>query len=177
MRANLAMAVLSALAYWALVSRAVDIAPLVLSAFGGVGLLFVGVLVFSFLTTPATLALEAHMEQEGSGERLWSVMASPVRGGPLRLQFVTRNLAERYLQTEIKTPLDVLRFTKPVERVVRETDLPAEIALPRGRKLVVKRFTENGIVLGEVRTSGVMVEAELYEQRHPDSPESSGTGG
>lgn len=138
LRANLAMAVVSALAYWALVSRAVEIAPLVLSAFGGVGLLFVGVLVFSFMTTPATLALEAHMEQEGSGERWWSVTVSPVRGGPLRLQFVTRNLPERYLQTETKTPLVALRFTNPVERIIRETDLPAEIRLSRRGKLVVK---------------------------------------
>jgi hypothetical protein len=104
LRANLAMAVLSALAYWALVSRAVEIAPLVLSAFGGVGLLFVGVLVFSFMTTPATLALETHMEQEGSGEPWWSVTVSPVRGGPLRLQFVTRNLPEPLLADRDKDP-------------------------------------------------------------------------
>jgi hypothetical protein len=164
------MAVLSALAYWALVSRAVDIVPLVLSAVGGIGVLFVGVLLFSFMATPATLAFEKHVEQEGGGEPWWSVSVSPVPGGPLVLQFVTRNLAERYLQTETKTPLVALRFTNPVERVIRETDLPAEIRLPRRGKLVVKRFVQKGIVIGEVRTSGVMVEAELYERRHPPHP-------
>jgi hypothetical protein len=67
-------------------------------------------------------------------------------------------------------PLVALRFTNPVERVIRETDLPAEIRLPRRGKLVVKRFVQKGIVIGEVRTSGVMVEAELYERRHPQHP-------
>jgi predicted membrane metal-binding protein len=70
------MAVLSALWYWALVSRAVDIVPLVLSAVGGIGVLFFGFLLFSFMATPATLALEKHMEQEGEGERWWSVSVS-----------------------------------------------------------------------------------------------------
>jgi hypothetical protein len=142
LRANLAMAVLSALAYWALVSRAVDIVPLVLSAVGGIGVLFVGVLLFSFMATPATLAFEKHVEQEGGGEPWWSVSVSPVPGGPLVLQFVTRNLAERYLQTETKTTLVAPRFTNPVELVIRETDLPAEIRLPRRGKLVVKRFVQ-----------------------------------
>jgi hypothetical protein len=36
--------------------------------------------------------------------------------------------------------LVALRFTNPVERVIRETDLPAEIRLPRRGKLVVKRL-------------------------------------
>lgn len=170
LRANLAIALLTALAYWALVSRAVDIVPILLSAVGGVGLLFVGVLVFSLMTTPVTLALEVHMEQEGNNEPWWSVTVSPVEGGPLRMQFVTRNLAERYLPTETKTPLVALRFTNPVERIIKETDLPAEIKLPRRGKLVVKRFTHEGIVMGEVRTSGVMVEAELYERRQPHGP-------
>jgi hypothetical protein len=129
-------AVLSALAYWALVSRAVDIVPLVLSAVGGIGVLFVGVLLFSFMATPATLAFEKHVEQEGGAEP-WGVSVSPVPGGPLVLRFVTRNLAERYLHAETKTPLVALRFTNPVERVIRETDLPAEIRLPRRGKLVV----------------------------------------
>lgn len=69
-----------------------------------------------------------------------------------------------------------LRFILPLEaegRTVREGDLPAEIQSGAGN-LIVKRFTDSGVIVDEHGTKGEEIRAEVYYEsrlRHESSTE------
>lgn len=54
-----------------------------------------------------------------------------------------------------------LRFVLPTKQTIRESDLPAEVPVGKGR-LVIKRFTENGFTFEESETIGDEVRTEVY---------------
>ena len=78
------------------------------------------------------------------------------------VQFETRGQAARELNIGGKP--EKLRFVVPTEQIVSERDLPAEILIGKG-KLIIKRFTENGLSFEERKTNGDTVKAEIYYAR------------
>lgn len=73
--------------------------------------------------------------------------------------FTTKGRAAVEISTE-RTP-SALRFTTPVERTIRKSDLPAEVPVGSGR-LIIKHFTEKGFAFEEQNTTGDQVRAEIY---------------
>ncbi len=95
------------------------------------------------------------------------------KGGGLKFELNTNNEKERLLEAEV--PIQSLRFTKPKEQVIRPDNLPIIIeceksarkrlrnklmAVPRPR-IVVKRFTEKGIIWDEDNTAGIDIAIEF----------------
>jgi hypothetical protein len=75
------------------------------------------------------------------------------------VHFITQNRASAEIVTNGKPR--ALRFIIPVEQVLRESDLPIEVPVGRG-KVIVKRFTEKGFAFEERDTVGDQVRAEIY---------------
>jgi hypothetical protein len=82
------------------------------------------------------------------------------------IQFETQGRPARELSTAGKP--EKVRFVVPIEQTVREADLPAEVRIGKG-KLIIKRFTENGISFEECRTNGDTIKAEIYYAREQRS--------
>ena len=96
------------------------------------------------------------------------------RTGGLKFELNTNNKKERLL--EAKVPIQSARFTKPRDIVVRPEDLPIMIecensfwkrmrnkilSMPTPR-IIVKRFTEQGIIWDEESTNGTDITIEFY---------------
>lgn len=62
-----------------------------------------------------------------------------------------------------------IRFDKPEDRILRPTDLPAEIPSGAGR-LVVEKFYSDGVVIDEDGTSGDSVGFVVYFDEPPELP-------
>lgn len=64
-----------------------------------------------------------------------------------------------------------LLFEKPVQRVVREEDLPVILSWEVGKSIEVLRFYEGGVTLSEVNTIGDVVVFTPYYERPPEPAE------
>jgi hypothetical protein len=81
------------------------------------------------------------------------------------LSFKTTNSGEWHVGTEAAPK--TLMFRKPHWQIVNERDLHSKVPMGDGY-LVVKRFTNTGFVIEEVRTSGIEVEVEVEFKREGD---------
>ena len=101
-----------------------------------------------------------------------------IRGGPLaRLEWNTHNQKDSVLGDErVIGGMQAARFIEPVEKIIRVDGLPAFVSceprlwkrarnhllgVPQPR-IVVKQFTNNGILFDEENTQGLNVVVELY---------------
>ena len=110
-----------------------------------------------------------------------SASATVILGGTggLKFELNTNNKKERLL--EAKVPIQSVRFTKPRDIVVRPEYLPIIIecensswkrmknkilSIPTPR-IIVKRFTEQGIIWDEENTKGTGITIEFYPKTIP----------
>lgn len=99
------------------------------------------------------------------------------KAGGLKFNLNTNNKKDRLL--EAKVPIQSARFTKPRDIIVRPEYLPViiecetspwrrmrnkilSVPVPR---IIVRRFTEQGIIWDEENTSGTDVTIEFYPKR------------
>lgn len=160
---NFALAAFSALFYWVLRNPDVNVLGVIAAALLAVFLLLLIVFFVYALSAPPRLALEQAREESGSDteDLMYSLSMGEGPDAPWILTFPTRPLTNAILDTQRK--VTALRFLHPVDRIIRTEELPTEIWIPwRRGKIVVKRFTERGVLLDCVNTTGVHVRAEVY---------------
>jgi len=126
------------------------------------------------------LAIREHLKVAKEYQPQKSDVAASVivgRTGGLKFELNTNNKKERLL--EAKVPIQSARFTKPRDIVVRPEYLPIIIecensswkrmrnkilAIPTPR-IIVKRFTEQGIIWDEENTNGIDITIEFYPKQ------------
>lgn len=124
--------------------------------------------------------LDAAKEYQGKSPSETTVLSDTVykmvrRAGPIpSFEFNTQNRSNEKL--EVEEHVQSVRFIKPTERVIRANELPSFVYCEHKRilrlrnwvfgiakpRIVVKEFTENGIVFDEENTSGTEVVVEFY---------------
>ena len=119
------------------------------------------------------IAKEYQPQKLGSG----SLSLTVVKSGGLKFELNTNNKKDRSL--EAKEPIQSARFIKPRDIVVRRGDLPIIIecensfwkrvrnkilSIPTPR-IIVKQFTEQGIIWDEENTSGTDITIEFYPKQ------------
>ena len=124
------------------------------------------------------LAVREHLKaaKEYQPQKKAGVVASAIVGrtGGLKFELNTNNKKDWLLET--KVPIQSARFTKPRDIVVRPEYLPIIIecedspwkrmrnkilSIPTPR-IIVKRFTEQGIIWDEENTNGTDIMIEFY---------------
>lgn len=97
-------------------------------------------------------------------------------GPPTLVDFDTANKKNRQMKCDYA--VQSVRFIKPIEKVIRQQDIPVEIPCEpqrlkrlrnrifgiRSPRIVVKGFIKQGIIFDEVNTHGVNVVIEFYEK-------------
>lgn len=135
------------------------------SLLGGMLLATLAALVSAFVRAPARMALRKEFEERETTDTLAEFGHHGLdMSGPPVLRFVTRN-RERHLPVDSagKTQVSALRFFGSIDAVVHRHELPKVLKLRRRRgRIVVKEFEGCLVHLGEERTAGVMIHAEVY---------------
>lgn len=150
----------------------VNVGAILLALSGAVLMVLLSRYFLALWRVPARMAWLAANEDDPDSDLIQSISLNRVAGGPLLLEFPTRGLHDRTIVTERR--LSAIRFTSPVERIVRRRDdLPIEIRLGPRSRLVVKAFGDEGFVIGEYGTTGRTIRAELYVGADPVLPETS----
>ena len=126
------------------------------------------------------IAVREHLKVEKEYQSQKSGVAASVivgRTGGLKFELNTNNKKERLL--EAKVPIQSARFTKPRDIVVRPEYLPIIIecensswkrmrnkilSIPTPR-IIVKQFTEQGIIWDEENTKGTDITIEFYPKQ------------
>jgi hypothetical protein len=119
------------------------------------------VFVWRMETAPGELALAAE-RAHGGGDDV--AVLEYHRHGMGRLRFVTHG--QENFAVGGGPRVRAMHFLKPREQIVRASDLPAVVPLGRRGQLVVKAFTDEGVIISETR-AGVTVEADLYWAENP----------
>lgn len=137
-----------------------------LALLGGLAIATLCGFVVAFIRAPSRLALWQEFEEDETVDSYCEFGHLGLdRSGPPVLRFVTRNMKDRALPVDSagKTQVRALRFTGSVNQVVHRSELPVVLKLRRLRgRIVVKAFDGCTVLLGEERTSGAMIHAEVY---------------
>jgi hypothetical protein len=116
------------------------------------------------------VAREYQPQKSGGG----SLSLTIVKSGGLKLELDTNNKKDRLV--EVKMPIQSARFIKPRDVIIRPEYLPVKIgcensfwkrqknkilSIPKPQ-IIVKGFTEKGIIWDEENTSGADITVEFY---------------
>jgi hypothetical protein len=144
----------------------------VVSLGGGMLVATLIALVSGFVRAPARMALRREFEESETTDTLAEFGHHGLdMTGPPVLRFVTRN-KERHLpvDTSGKTQVSALRFFGSIDAIVHRHELPKVLKLRRKRgRIVVKAFEGCMVHLGEEKTFGVMIHAEVYYSDDPSA--------
>lgn len=125
------------------------------------------------------IKMAGEYQPQNSGIRAEMIMSASIssilgRAGGLKYELNTNNNKDFLL--EAKVPIQAARFTKPRDIVVRPEHLPIMIecensfwkrmrnkilSVPAPR-IIVKRFTEKGLIWDEENTTGTDITIEFY---------------
>lgn len=151
----------------AVLEHDVNLGAILLSVAGAAALVLFVTYAVSLWSVPSRLAWGAeHVDEEGESDFYYGVGIGVGPKDPPRLTFVTRNDPSRAIDIHMARPVGpvtALRFVEPMDVTIRASQLPARVRIPHRRGyIVVKAMNERYVVIGDVRTTGVMFVAELY---------------